>query len=304
MVKSEKTKSKARWEWFGGPRSSGRRKPDERSPLAKFSAVFGAICSIITACFFFYLAERYIKSSVPVPTGPLELVDVPDWVGEELKMRLIAAAGGRTFRLDENAAHLTAENLSSFSWLANVEVQTAHDRLLVRGTWRRPLGFVKHGLRTFYVDADMVTLDFVPVPKLATVRIDGLSAIPRTEPGQLCQADDLAAAMTILVKLDQMDARVTPDKPLLFEIESIDVSNFNGRRSTKLPHIVLYAKDKTQIIWGAEFGTWQQYLEAPDDEKLAKLYSFYEEYGSILNGAKYINLRDPQQTVLTPVDKY
>lgn len=291
-------------DWFGGLRNSGRRKPDEHSPLSTFTSVFAAVCSIVTACFFFYLAEGYIKSSVPVPTGPLELVDVPDWVGEELKMRLIASAGGSTFRLDENAAHLAAENLSSFSWLANVEVQTRHDRLLVKGTWRRPLGFVKHGLRTFYVDADMVTLDFVPMPELAIVKIDGLSAAPKTAFGQVWQADDLAAAMTILAKLDQMDVKVTPDKPLLFEIESIDVSNFNGRRSAKLPHIVLYAKDKTQIIWGAEFGAWQQYLEAPDDEKLAKLYSFYQEYGSLLNGAKFINLRDPQQTVLTPVDKY
>jgi hypothetical protein len=114
----------------------------------------------------------------------------------------------------------------------------------------------------------------------------------------------LAAAVTILGKLEQMDATVAPEKPLLYEIDSIDVSNFEGRKNRREPHIVLYTKDSTEIIWGAEFGTWQRYLEAPDDEKLAKLYSYYEEFGTLLGGAKYINLRDPQETIPRPTDKY
>jgi hypothetical protein len=94
------------------------------------------------------------------------------------------------------------------------------------------------------------------------------------------------------------------EKPLLYEIDSIDVSNFNGRQNSSFPHIVLYAKDDTEIIWGAEIGAWQRYLEATDEEKLAKLYSHYEEYGSLLNNVKYINLRDPQDSILLPVDRY
>jgi hypothetical protein len=37
---------------------------------------------------------------------------------------------------------------------------------------------------------------------------------------------------------------------------------------------------------------------------LAKLYSYYEEFGTLLGGAKYINLRDPQETIPRPTDKY
>jgi len=101
-----------------------------------------------------------------------------------------------------------------------------------------------------------------------------------------------------------MDESVTPEKPLLNEIDSIDMSNFNGRQHNSQPHIILYTKDNTEIIWGAEFGTWQRHLEATDGEKLAKLYGYYKEYGSLSGGAKYINLRDPQNDVPLPIDKY
>ena len=49
--------------------------------------------------------------------------------------------------------------------------------------------------------------------------------------------------------------------------------------------------------------TWQRHLESPDDDKLAKLYTFYQQNQS-LSGVKYINLRDPRQTIYLPIDKY
>lgn len=122
--------------------------------------------------------------------------------------------------------------------------------------------------------------------------------------GTLFEKEDLAAAITILAALTKMDKSVTPDKPLLYEIDSINISNFNGRKNNRQPHIILYTKDNTEIIWGAEFGNWQQHLEATDEEKLAKLYGYYKEYGTLSGGAKYINLRDPQNTVPLPIDKY
>jgi hypothetical protein len=101
-----------------------------------------------------------------------------------------------------------------------------------------------------------------------------------------------------------MDRLVTPDKPLLYEIASVDVSNFKGRENSRFPHIVLYTKDNTEIIWGAEVGTWQQFLESTDEQKLAKLYEYYKKHGSLLGGVKYINLRDPQDNIPLPIDKY
>ena len=156
----------------------------------------------------------------------------------------------------------------------------------------------------FYVAADLVVLDFVPISKLPIVRIDGLPLTARAPlPGDIWQRDDLAAAVDILALLDRRDKLLTPEKPLLYEIDRINVENYNGRQDSRLAHIMLYTTDNTEIIWGAKIGAWQRYLESPDEDKLAKLYGYYEEYGS-LGDLKCINLRDPQDSIPQPIDKY
>jgi len=123
-------------------------------------------------------------------------------------------------------------------------------------------------------------------------------------PGQVFDQQDVAAGVALALLLHRMDAEVTPQNPLLEHIASIDVHNFNGHKNPREPHIVLRSKDGTQIIWGAEIGEWTKQLEATDEQKLAKLYAYYRDYGSLSAGARYINLRDPQDKVPQPIDKY
>ncbi|MHC4632963.1 MAG: cell division protein FtsQ/DivIB [Planctomycetota bacterium] len=291
---SLRKKKKQETGWFG-PR------------LINILKVLVVICVLAGIVVGIVFLEKYVKKTVPGPqeSVSLELANVPEWVSEELQAKILAAAGGQAFRLDEDAAQLVAENLASAVWLDEVKVQTKHDRLRIEGQWRRPLALVKSGLHKFYVDTELVVLDFVPVPRLPIVTITGLSLVTKTPPpGKVWQRDDLAAAVTILDQLSQMDKFITPDKPLLSEIDSINVSNFEGRADARFPHIVLYAKDNTEITWGAEVGKWQRYLESTDEEKLAKLYSYYKEHGTLLGSAKYINLRDPQDNIPLPIDKY
>jgi hypothetical protein len=305
MARRKKTKYKTKRISFklGTSKRKNQRKITYRSSLTGILKVLAIVCVFVAGGVSLYFAERYVKSAKPAETGPLELVNVPEWVSSELKAKICDAAGGKTFRLDEEAAEMVAENLASVAWLDNIKIQTTHKQVLIEARWRKPLALVKSGSQSFYVDDELVVLDFVPIPNLPIVRIEGLSArVP--SPGEVWQSDDLDAAVTILAKLDQMDKSVTPDKPLLYEIDRIDVSNFNGRKNSRFPHIVLYTKDDTEIIWGAEFGTWQRYLETTDEEKLAKLYAYYKEYGSLSGGVKYINLRDPQDNISQPVDKY
>ncbi len=273
-------------------------------PLTSILKVLAVICVCAAAVAALYFVEKYARSTTPVEAGPLILEDAPEWVTDELKTRIFAAAGHKYIELDENAARLIAENLASVGWLDSVKVQTTHDRILISGHWRKPLALVKSGYNKFYVDAEKVVLDFVPMPNLPLVRIEGAPVTTIPPAGQELAKEDIAAAVMVLSAMAQMDETVTPDKPLLDEIDRIDLSNFNGRHNNRQPHIILYAKDNTEIIWGAEFGCWQKFLEATDEEKLSKLYSYYKEYGSLLSGAKYINLRDPQNTVPLPVDKY
>jgi hypothetical protein len=302
--KRKKSKTK-RISFRSGP--LGKKEKQETSwfgpRLINILKVLAVICVLAGIVVSIVFLEKYVKK--PAETLGLELANVPEWVSGELKAKILTAAGGQTVRLDKDVAHLVAENLTSAAWLDEAKVQITHDRLRIEGRWRRPLALVKSGLHKFYVDDELVVLDFVPMPNLPIVKITGLSLITKTPPaGEVWQRDDLAAAVTILNQLSQMDKFITPDKPLLYEIDSIDVSNFEGREDARLPHIVLYAKDNTQIIWGAEVGKWQRYLESTDEQKLAKLYSYYREYGTLLNGAKYINLRDPQDNIPLPTDNY
>jgi hypothetical protein len=238
----------------------------------------------------------------------IQLVNPPAWLSEPLKEQICTAAtaGIQGLKLDENTARLVQANLTQkLAWLVNVKVQATHDRILIHADYRKPIAMVKVGLRRFYVDADLVVLDFVPMPNLTIIEVKGLSPIMKIPViGQVWQREDLAEAIGLLVRLGQMDKLVTPDKPLLSEIANIDVSNFKGRQDKRFPHIVLYAKDNTEIIWGAEAGAWAQHFEARDEEKLAKLYNYYKQRGSLLNGAKYINLRDPQSGISLPIDRY
>lgn len=284
-----------------------QKKKKTRLPLPSLMTiliVFVVICVCAAAGAAFYFMEKYVKSSKPAGTGPLVLEDAPEWANDELKAKILAIAGYKYLELDENAARLVAENLISVGWLDKIKVQTKYGGVAIEGRWRKPLALIKSGYNKFYVDAERVVLDFVPMPKLPIVHIKGVTVTKIPDVGKVIEKQDIAAAVTILAAMAQMDKSVTPDKPLLSEIAAIDMSNFNGRHNNRQPHIILYTKDNTEIIWGAEFGSWHKFLEATDEEKLSKLYSYYKEYGTLLGGAKYINLRDPQNTVHLPVDKY
>ena len=309
VAKRKRTRSKAKRISFKLGTSKRKIKIAHSPSLKSILKVLAVVCALAAVGIGFVFLDKYVKKAVPVSqrTATLKLVDVPAWVNEPLKEKIYAAATafGEDLKLDEDVAQSVQRNVETqVAWLDEVRIQATHDSICIEGRWRKPLALVKLGFQSFYVDADLVVLDFVPMPNLPIVRIEGLSVITKVPPpGEVWQDETIAAAAAILTRLDRMDKLVTPDKPLLYEIDSIDVSNFNGRQNSRFPHIVLYARDNTEIIWGAEIGTWQRHLESTDKEKLNKLYSYYKEYGS-LSGVKYINLCDPQDDIPLPVDKY
>jgi hypothetical protein len=273
----------------------------------KFLAVAGALGAFVIAL---VLLERYVNVTVPaaMDTVELELAGVPAWVNDELKEKVhaVAQAAGAHLKLDDETALSVQRNLArEVVWLDDVRVLTMHDCLRVEARWRRPVAVIKSGPVKFYVDGEQVVLDFVPIEDLPIVEIRGLAPAAEAPPlGGLWQREDLGAAIAILNLLDKRDRTLTPDKPLLYEIDRIDMGNFSGRQDDRKPHIVLFAKDDTEITWGAELGKWQRHLESTDEQKLAKLYGYYKEYGTLTGGAKYINLRDPRDKIPLPIDRY
>ncbi len=257
---------------------------------------------------FLRYAEAYVKTISPGAEGPLVLVGVPEWVKGDLRERVAQVAGGTRFPLTEETAAVLARNLKPMAWLDNVDVQVTYNAVRVKACWRKPVAVidVPEDRSKIYVDAELAVLDYMPMPHLPIVELKDVDLNWVPLPGQVFDQQDVAAGVALAVLLHRMDVQVTPKNPLLEHIAHIDVRNCNGRkdRRDREPHIVFRSKDGTQIIWGAEIGEWTKYLEATDEQKLAKLYAYYRDYGSLSAGAKYINLRDPQDKVPKPIDKY
>jgi cell division septal protein FtsQ len=268
------------------------------------------VCALVAVLAGFAFLDRYVKQQALALPGSrtIELVgDIPAWIGEEIKNKVYAAAAAEAGNegVDENAAASVQRSIKQqVPWLADVRVQTTHNSIRISGRWRKPIAVVTAEKNKFFIDSDLVVLDYMPIENLSVVTVTGLEFDKRPPiPGEVWRGDDLAAALAVLSRMERMDTAVCPAKPLLREIDRIDIDNFDGRRKKREPHIVLYTKDNIQIIWGAEIGAWQRHLESPDDDKLAKLYTYYQQHGT-LSDIKYINLRDPRQTIYLPVDKY
>jgi hypothetical protein len=309
MAKRKKKKQKPKrftYSLRGSRKTKSARLPRFNLPRAGLLKLFAVICilSVTGLCLFFL--DRYVKKVVPVAEtkGLVELANPPDWVSLELKRRIIntACAGREGFRLNSDAARAVAKNLVSLAWLEGYQVQTTHEAIRIEAEYRRPMALIKNDTRKFYVDEKLVVLDYMPMPKLPIVLVKGVESLTVPPAGRPWQRDDLKAAVSLLSLLHKMDAMVASGEPLLSQIRAVDVSNFQGRREPREPHILLYAMDDTQIIWGAEPGSSQQYMEAREDEKLAMLYSFYEENGTLANRVKYIELRYPRKKVPQPLN--
>ena len=306
--KKKKTrKKKQAKQWFSFGATSVRKKKtrakisNRRLPFRVIFIILAILSLLGAVAVGLVLLDRYVAKTSPVAAefGPLELLDKPDWFGSSLVSKVQAAAGGAQFPLDKTTARVVADNLQSMPWLYEVKAQTTNNSVQVSAKYRRPIALIRQSKAMYYIDLDMVVLDHLPIDTLATVRIKGFSARP-PRIGDTWSANDVAAAVRLLTAIERMDEISTPEAPLLNEIASIDVSNFGGRKSSRRPHIVLYAKDGTQVFWGAAYGESARYLEASEREKIAMLYQFYKDHSTIQGKVKYIELRHPQEGIPRP----
>lgn len=305
MAKRRRKKRKAkRISFKAGVSKKKKRKIAYRPSLMAVLKVAALVCVVAAVVAVFV----FLKRAIPVSQKTLtpKLVKPPAWVTEQLEEEIYAAAGvdGQDLKLDTDVARSVQNNLARrVAWLDNVKVRVTNEQLLIGGQWRKPVAMIKRGLYKFYVDAELVVLDYVPLPDLPIVEVKELSVLPSPpSSGKIWQKDDLGAAVAILVRLAKRDRLLTDARPLLYELDSIDVSNFDGRENSRARHVILYAKD-VQIIWGAELDKYKQHFESTDAQKIAKLYFHYEEYGTLQSGVKRINLCDPQDDIPLPIDK-
>lgn len=274
---------------------------DRWKKILKYLALCLGIALLIV---FFAWAEHTMTHRLAQRTGPLMFESIPPWVSNELRMNLVALAGGSKFALRKGVAGTVGHDLAVSPWLEQVRVQTLAHSLLVTAQWRKPVALVKNDGRDFYVDANGVALQPLALPKLPIITIKGVKRVSDTAWGRPVQREDLNAALALIKALTDMDRIVAKQaqqkggkarQSLLFELNSLDVANYNGRVNDNKPHLVLHAKDGTSIIWGAEIGAWGRNLEAPDDVKLGRLFTYYYyERGTLLGGPPVLRLNLPQ----------
>lgn len=287
--------------WFRRKEKTQARSSSEPSPWAvRLKVAFTILawaCVGAGICVGFIYLHRYISATGPAAAkyGPIELDGVPEWLEQNWIDTITATAGGTSFLLNDQTAQMIAERLDTLSWMDQVRVQATPSLLRVEAVYRKPAARVKIGTgRWVYLDEQGVVLDPLPLDSIHLVEIRGLPADQVPPPGGTCHADQAAAAAKLLKILERMDQKCCPDKPLLREIEYIDVSNFARQQSASKPHIIFVAKDGTPIYWGAAYGKSAMYFEAEETEKLTTLYNFYTQNGyTLLGKVKYIDLRTP-----------
>lgn len=245
--------------------------------------------------------DQHVKSlaAAQKPDGSLKLIDPPTWLNQQWQDTLVKTAGGMRFPLTEQSAKVAAERLSTLSWLDNVQVQTTPEYLLVKADYRKPVAMVKANRgRVIYLDSEMRVLDYLPLTAIPIPEIQGLDSLHIPAPGLVWKAEDAQAAVELLDWFNKMDLywleKNKIEKPLVSDIESIDVSNFAARRSRSAPNIVLNIKDGTKIYWGAAWGKAAEFVEADDKIKLTRLYETFIGYNNTLqvrDKAKFIELR-------------
>jgi len=331
MARRKKTKKGGLQSFF----SKKKKKRSKRNDSASFVTGLKIVMSIMFltiliaggAIGLIYMdryvnVDRYVDGAgtLQPPNGSLKLINPPVWLNQEWVDELIAAAGGKRFALDQDSAQRVAERLAGLSWLDNVQTQTTPEYLTVEADYRRPIGWVRSGRnRKVYLDIDMIVLDYIPVTTIPVIEIKGLASAKVPKPGQKWLAKDAAAAVELLNWLYTMDLhfqqekekrgndtaalleKKIPKKPLLDEIESIDVSNFAARKSRSASNLVLNVTDGTKVYWGAAWGKANVYFEADEKDKLARLYQFFMDHSNTLTGtAKYIELRWLQDSIPRP----
>lgn len=244
---------------------------------------------------------------------PLAFYKRPAWVNQDWMESIYKTLEGKEFSLAQVDVVDMVQKLDKLGWLKNVKAQVTPEYIEIRADYLRPLAMVQNkkgqkfylsnttedNLNTYSKEySEIIVLDYIPLLTIPIPEIKGISSGTVPAAGSAWEADDAEAAMGLIYLLNKMDlyyiANNMIKKPLLSEVESIDISNFAARKSRSAPNLLLNIKDGTQIYWGASWGQAAVYLEADDKIKLARLYETFISYNNSLqvqDKVKYIELR-------------
>lgn len=249
-------------------------------------------------CFGFVKLEKFVRYRIfqeDESSVPLKLLDAPDWLNQEIIKRIneTAKMGLDKLPVEPATAEMVYRNLDNhLKWLTDISVQATAEAIELKATYRKPIAILRTAGDVYYVDQDLYVLDYITINTLNIVEITGFKNKTRPVPGQLLREDDIEAAIKLIKMLQKMDEGHT--KKLVYEIESIDVSNYN-RRGSSISQLIIKTIDGPDVLWGAEPGQAAANIEAPEEEKLSSLYNIFRSRGTLKGNYKYIDLRYPKK---------
>lgn len=155
----------------------------------------------------------------------------------------------------------------------------------ITGVWRKPAAVVRSGGRDHLISWEGLPMPpvFAPggskAPIILGARLAPLDPDPATRHARPWPGEDVAAALELL--------KLLALKPYRSQVAGVDVGSL-GRGAG----IVLITDRETRIVWGGKPGVFNA-GEVSDDEKLARLKTFFERAGRIDGGYDEIEIQGP-----------
>lgn len=233
----------------------------------------------------------------------LRLVEGPSWMTPAILADLDVRdrLPERFSLLDPDVCLRVARAYEEVAWVERVErvekrdprVNPADPPLEVRLRFRCPVAFVEGDRGTYLVDAEGVRLPGVypSAPRLGQATllvIRGAHATP-PQPGRQWLGGGVLAGVRVA-------EAVSPQRQV-YQVTTIDVENFGGRRNPRDTEIALYTRSGTRIKWGKAPSAEAELLQEKTlAEKVAYLNYVYERLGGRVDGVlEYIDV--PNETI-------
>jgi hypothetical protein len=259
------------------------------------------------------LMRQYVDQKVAVQKAPPTVVlkNRPAWMSDVLVDQILASVKPADVHstFDHQLVIDTANKLKANPWVENVRQvrrgygKKAGDLLEIDADFRVPAALVRWGEFYSLVDGKGVKLpEQYPksiVDKIVHGRdgkvnirvIDGVFN-PPPDPGKTWRGEDLQAGIEMV--------KLLADQRWAQDVVSVDVENFDRRKSPKEAQLVLKTRYNTEVRWGRPLNAKDFFIEVSTEQKLASLNQIYQQYGRIDAKQPWLDIRFDKITYPAP----
>ncbi len=248
--------------------------------------------------------RKYVdqKLTFPVDAPQVVLKNRPVWMSDFLVDQIIGSVQPLTARsaFDQQMLVNAYDILKHNPWIKDVrQVRRTYgkkpgDTIEIDCDYRAPVALVRYGDVYALVDAEGIKLPELfstgQLPKImigqdGRVNIRVIEGVVRAppDPGRRWVSEDLTAGLEMVQLLHS--------QPYAEEIQTVRVSNYNGRLDPKEAWLVLLTRDRTEIRWGRPRSASDAFAEVPWHQKLEYMQRIVDKYHRVDAGHSAVDLR-------------